>query len=172
MGRLIDDLLDFSRLGRQKMGATEVDMAALARGEFESLTRDVPGRKPRLDFRPLPLAHGDPAMLRQVFANLIGNAIKFSRLEPEPVVEVGSRPGDRETVYYVKDNGVGFDERYIHKLFGVFQRLHSEEEFEGTGVGLALVQRVIQRHGGRVWAEGKLRQGATFYFTLPLQNHT
>jgi PAS domain S-box-containing protein len=169
MGRLIDDLLDFSRLGRQRMGAAEVDMAALARSAFESLTRDVPGRKPRLDLQPLPPTHGDPAMLRQVFANLIGNAIKFSRLESEPVVEVGSHPGDRETVYYVRDNGVGFDERYIHKLFGVFQRLHSEEEFEGTGVGLALVQRVIQRHGGRVWAEGKLRQGATFYFTLPVQ---
>ena len=107
-------------------------------------------------------------MLRQVFANLIGNAVKFTRHAATPGIEVGCQSGAGETTYYVKDNGVGFDEKYAHKLFGVFQRLHSEDEFEGTGVGLGpLVQRVIRRHGGRVWAESKPGRGATFYFTLP-----
>ncbi len=168
MGQLIDDLLDFSRLGRQKMGPTEVDMASLARAEFQNQILATPGTAARLELGPLNAAHGDPAMLRQVFANLLSNAIKFSRPQPMPVVEVGCRPGNGETTYYVKDNGVGFDEKYRHKLFGVFQRLHSEAEFEGTGVGLALVQRVIQRHGGKVWAESKPNQGATFFFTLPI----
>ncbi len=171
MGQLIDDLLDFSRLGRQKMGSTEVDMTALARSEFEHQTRDLKDRVPRLDLRPLPPTQGDPAMLRQVFANLLGNAIKFSRHNPTATVEIGSQSGAEGDVYYVKDNGVGFDDRYLHKLFGVFQRLHGEAEFEGTGVGLALVKRVILRHGGKVWAESKLQEGATFYFTLPTDRH-
>ncbi|HTH47593.1 MAG TPA: ATP-binding protein, partial [Candidatus Limnocylindria bacterium] len=172
MGQLIDDLLVFSRLGRQKMGNAEIDMAALARSEYENQVRAMPGTRARIELGPLTPAHGDQAMLRQVFANLLANALKFSRLQAEPVVEVGSRPAPRETTYYVKDNGVGFDEKYRHKLFGVFQRLHSEEEFEGTGVGLALVQRVVQRHGGKVWAEGKPNQGATFYFSLPVSDPT
>jgi len=167
MGRLIDDLLAFSRLGRQKMGTTNVDMTALAQVEFDNLTRAPAGAIPRFELHPLPVAHGDPSMLRQVFANLIGNAIKFSRTRKDPVVEVGSKPGNGEITYYIKDNGAGFDARYAHKLFGVFQRLHSEEEYEGTGVGLALVHRVIHRHGGRVWAESKLGEGATFSFSLP-----
>jgi len=169
MGRLIDDLLAFSRLGRQKMASKPLDMTSLARAEFENQTRAAPGAAPRFELHALPPAHGDPAMLGQVFANLLGNAIKFSRHQPAPVIEVGGRRGEGEEVYYVKDNGAGFDERHSDKLFGVFQRLHSEAEFEGTGVGLALVQRVIHRHGGRVWAEGKPSQGATFYFTLPTQ---
>ena len=111
-------------------------------------------------------------MLRQVFANLLGNAVKFSRHQPAPVIEVGGSSRDGENTYYVKDNGAGFDEEYRDKLFGVFQRLHSEEEFEGTGVGLALVQRVIHRHGGKVWAESKPGLGATFYFTLPTPKET
>jgi PAS domain S-box-containing protein len=167
MGTLIDDLLAFSRLGRQKMAATRIDMTSMVRVEFETLTRAAPEAAPRFELHPLPPAVGDPAMLRQVFANLLGNAIKFSHKHAHPVIEVGSRSGDREITYSVKDNGVGFDEQYRHKLFGVFQRLHSEAEFEGTGVGLALVQRVIHRHGGRVWAESKPDEGATFFFTLP-----
>jgi light-regulated signal transduction histidine kinase (bacteriophytochrome) len=185
MGELIDDLLAFSRLGRQHMQNTSIDMTDLAGAVFESLTSAAPESAPRFELKPLPPARGDPAMLRQVFANLIGNAIKYGRRQPDPVIEVGWIAGAPpakgaeeaaaseagvarvETTYYVKDHGVGFDEKYRHKLFGVFQRLHSEEEFEGTGVGLALVQRIIHRHGGQVWAEGKLNEGATFYFTLP-----
>lgn len=167
MGRLIDDLLAFSRMGRQKMGSTLIDMTSLVRGEFENLTHAAPASALRFDLQPLPPVEGDPAMLRQVFANLLANAIKFSRQQANPMIEVGSRSGEGEITFHVKDNGVGFDEKYGHKLFGVFQRLHSEEEFEGTGVGLALVQRVIHRHGGRVWAESKLKEGATFFFTLP-----
>ncbi len=167
MGRLIDDLLAFSRMGRQQMQRTPVDMTALARGVYENLTGALPGATPRFELQRLPPARGDPAMLRQVFANLNGNAVKFSRHQAAPLIEVGGSSGVGENTYYVKDNGAGFDEQYRDKLFGVFQRLHSEEEFEGTGVGLALVQRVIHRHGGKVWAEGKTGAGATFYFTLP-----
>ena len=167
MGRLIDDLLAFSRMGRQQMQRNPVDMADLARGVFENLTSAAPGTAPRFELQPLPTAQGDAAMLRQVFANLLGNAVKFSRHQAAPVIDVGGSSRDGENTYYVKDNGAGFDEQYRHKLFGVFQRLHSEEEFEGTGVGLALVQRVIHRHGGKVWAESKPGLGAIFYFTLP-----
>ncbi|HEV2692664.1 MAG TPA: PAS domain S-box protein [Verrucomicrobiae bacterium] len=166
MGRLIDDLLTFSRLGRAHMAKAEIDTTALARSVFENLTETGP--VPRFELKPLPPTQGDLGMLRQVFVNLLSNAIKFTRHQPAPLIEVGSRNGEAVTVYFVKDNGVGFDEKYGHKLFGVFQRLHSEDEFEGTGVGLALVQRVIQRHGGKVWAEAKPNQGATFYFTLPI----
>jgi PAS domain S-box-containing protein len=166
MGQLIDDLLAFSRMGRQQMRATPIDMTDLARDVFENLTRDAPEHVPRFNLMPLPPASGDPAMLRQVFANLIGNALKFTRYQPSPVIEVGGWSGEKMT-YYVKDNGIGFDGEYSHKLFGIFQRLHSEEEFEGTGVGLALIKRVVHRHGGTVNAEGKPNQGATFYFTLP-----
>ena len=167
MGHLIDDLLKFSRLGREQMKRSPVDMTALARDAFENLTRAAPESAPRFELKPLPLAQGDLGMLRQVFANLLGNAVKFTRNQAVPVIEVGVSEADGEIAYYVKDNGVGFDEKYGHKLFGVFQRLHSEEEFEGTGVGLALVQRVIQRHGGKVWAQGKPNEGAIFQFTVP-----
>ena len=173
MGHLIDDLLAFSRLGRKGMEHTTVDIADLARTAFQSLTRAArfvnEAPVPRLDVKPLPLANGDHAMLRQVFVNLLGNAIKFTRHKPAPVIEIGGESGVDATTYYVKDNGVGFDQKFSHKLFGVFQRLHSESQFEGTGVGLALVQRVIHRHEGKVWAEGKVGEGATFYFTLPIR---
>ncbi len=172
MGRLIDDLLAFSRLGREQMSRAPVDMTALGQAVFENLTRTATVAPPRFDLKPLPPAQGDLAMLRQVFTNLISNAVKFSRHNPNPTVEVGGSNGDGEMTYYVKDNGVGFDEKYAHKLFGVFQRLHSEAEFEGTGVGLALVQRIVRRHGGRVWAESKLGTGATFYFTLPVRKES
>ncbi len=166
MGRLIDDLLAFSRLGRQSLAKTAVDMTSLAEDEFAKAAETVE-RSPCLQLQLLPQANGDAGMLRQVFANLIRNAVKFSNRNPSPLIEIGFRMIDGQNVYFVKDNGVGFDEKYAHKLFLVFQRLHSEEEFEGTGVGLALVQRVVCRHGGRVWAEGIPGEGATFSFCLP-----
>jgi PAS domain S-box-containing protein len=170
MGQLIDDLLAFSRLGRQQMENISIDMSVLARTAFESVaaTACTSVRMVRFELKSIPPARGDLALLRQVFANLIGNAVKYSSKQAAPVVEVGGWSGDGETTYYVKDNGVGFDEKFSHKLFGVFQRLHSEEEFEGTGVGLAIVQRVIHRHGGKVRAESRLGSGAAFYFTLPI----
>ena len=167
MGRLIDGLLAFSRTSRQRTELVDVDMTELALAEFEHQTGHAPGMPPRLNLQPLPPAQGDPTMLRQVFANLIGNAVKFTRDQQAPVIEVGSTTGDGATTYYVKDNGAGFDDKYKHKLFGVFQRLHTAEEFEGTGIGLALVQRIVRRHGGKVWAEGKPGAGATIYFSLP-----
>jgi PAS domain S-box-containing protein len=170
MGQLIDDLLGFSRLGRQTMSITEVDLGALVSGVFDGMVHGIASRVPRLQLQPLPPVPGDVAMLRQVFANLIGNSVKFSRRQPDPVIEVGGRVDEGHVTCFVRDNGVGFDSRYAHKLFQVFQRLHSEEEFEGTGVGLAIVHRVIQRHGGRVWAEGAPGKGATFSFTLPLRS--
>ncbi len=167
MGQLVDDLLGFSRLGRQKLESARIDMTALAKAVFDEQAAQAPHRTLRLDLQSLPPAAGDPAMIRVVMSNLVANAVKFSRDRDPAVIEIGSRQVDAQTVYYVKDNGVGFDMSYVHKLFGVFQRLHSSEEFEGTGVGLALVQRVILRHGGRVWAEGKVGEGATLSFTLP-----
>jgi signal transduction histidine kinase len=168
MGQLIDDLLAFSRLGRKEIATARVDMTELARLVADELRRgegDRNGLELRID--SLVPAHGDRALLRQVLSNLLQNALKFTRGRPNARIEVGSRPDGNETVYYVKDNGAGFDARYVDKLFGVFQRLHSAEEFDGTGVGLAIVKRIVQRHGGRVWAEGQLNEGATFYFSLP-----
>ncbi len=169
MGQLIDDLLDFSRLGRQELKAMKCDLTALTQNVFDSLESPLRSRVKQFNLKQLPPAYGDPAMLRQVLFNLIANAVKFSRHAPSPALEIGGTAGDGLNTYYVKDNGVGFDPRYVHKLFGVFQRLHSESEFEGTGVGLALVQRIIHRHGGKVWAEGRVNAGATFYFTLQTQ---
>jgi light-regulated signal transduction histidine kinase (bacteriophytochrome) len=166
MGELIDDLLAFSRLGRVEIHPAPIDMAALAGSTFLELTE--PRQRQRIEFRvaPLPPATGDPALLRQVWSNLLANAVKFSARQERASIEVrAGREGDA-VVYSVRDDGAGFDMRYVDKLFGVFQRLHSAREFEGTGVGLAIVQRVIHRHGGRVWAEGAPGKGATFYFTL------
>ena len=130
--------------------------------------QEATGGRP-IDWRlePLPHVPGDRALMRQVWFNLLANAVKFTRQQERPVIEVGCRQEGDETVFYVKDNGVGFDMKYVDKIFEVFQRLHGDEEFEGTGVGLALVKRIIGRHGGRIWAEGKVDRGATFYFTLP-----
>jgi len=167
MGHLIDDLLAFSKMSRQPAESAPIDVTALARAVFAECAAQAPGRQLEFKVQPLPPARGDRAMLRQVLQNLCSNAIKYTRPRAVAQIEIGGRPEGEKNLYYVKDNGVGFDMKYAGKLFGVFQRLHAEDMFEGTGVGLALVQRVIHRHGGRVWAEAKLNEGATFYFTLP-----
>ncbi|HEX3034210.1 MAG TPA: GAF domain-containing protein, partial [Thermodesulfobacteriota bacterium] len=167
MSQLIDDLLAFSRLNRQEIVLSEVKMEKLVKDIFEELKFAISERNLEFNVKVLPNAYGDRAMIRQVFINLLSNAIKFTRSKGRAIIEIGSRIEDQQNVYYVKDNGVGFDMQYVDKLFGVFQRLHMMEEFEGTGVGLAIVRRVIHRHGGQVWAEGKVGEGAAFYFTLP-----
>lgn len=167
MGRLIDDLLTFSRLGRQQMMKTKIDMGALAGSVFEELIGQETKRKIKFTILPTPPVYGDNSMIRQVFVNLLSNAIKFTRTREETLIEFGYLPELGDGTYYISDNGVGFNMQYAGKLFGVFQRLHSAREFEGTGVGLALVYRIIARHGGRIWAESTLNQGATFYFSLP-----
>jgi PAS domain S-box-containing protein len=167
MGQLIDDLLAFSRLGRQHLAPKDIDMTALALSAFQTLLATNSAETPQLRIKTLSPMRGDPVMLRQVFVNLLENAIKFTSKRKDAAIEVGGWVTQGENVYYVKDNGVGFDEKYSDKLFGVFQRLHAENEFSGTGVGLALVQRIVLRHSGRVWAESKLGEGATFYFAIP-----
>jgi PAS domain S-box-containing protein len=169
MRELINDLLAFARLARRAPDVSEVDMTALARSTFEEMA--AAAGNPQVDFtlHPLGATRGDPSMLHQVFANLLSNALKFTRNSPQPRIEVGCVVERNENVYHVRDNGAGFDMQYAHKLFSVFQRLHPAEEFEGTGVGLAIVQRIVFRHGGRVWAEGRPGEGAAFYFTLPSQ---
>jgi light-regulated signal transduction histidine kinase (bacteriophytochrome) len=142
-------------------------METLVRNVVQELENNLGDRKVEWDLKPLPATRADRALMQQVWVNLLGNALKFTRRQEAAVIEVGCRPAGDEDVYYVRDNGVGFDTQFAHKLFGVFQRLHRYEEFEGTGVGLALVQRIVQRHGGRVWAEGQVNGGACFYFTLP-----
>lgn len=167
MSRLIEDLLAFSRTARTEMNAIAVNLDAAIdklRAEFQC---DCKGREVAWDVQPLPTVNGDPEMLRLVFTNLIANALKYTRPRPQARIEIGVQPADTETVLYVRDNGVGFDPQYSHKLFGVFQRLHSAKEFDGTGIGLAIVRRIVTRHGGRAWAEGSLGQGATFYISLP-----
>jgi len=166
-GQLIDGLLNFSRVGRQALARVPVDLTALAERVVADL-RQTEGSVPvEVVVTPLPPASGDAALLRHVFINVIDNAFKFSAKRAHPRVEIGAEQNGSEVAYYVKDNGVGFDMQYANKLFGVFQRLHRHDEFEGTGVGLALAQRIVQRHGGRIWAEGKVNEGATFFFTLP-----
>jgi PAS domain S-box-containing protein len=168
MGRLIDDLLTFSRLGRQKVESGRIDMEAMARKVFEELTAVEPGHVIQFNLQSIPPAFGSEAMIRQVWVNLIGNAVKFTGKRERAEIEIGVEPGEAgEQVYFVRDNGAGFDMRYADKLFGVFQRLHTHEEFPGTGVGLALVQRIVHRHGGHVWGEGEIEKGATFRFTIP-----
>jgi len=169
MGQLIDDLLAFSRLGRTDLMTGPVDMKELTQVIADEVRRGDTARQGSLEITiaPLPPARGDRGLLRQVLSNLLQNAAKFTRERPSAHIEVGSLPDGGQTVYFVKDNGAGFDARYADKLFGVFQRLHSTEQFDGTGVGLAIVKRIVQRHGGRVWAEGAVDQGATFYFALP-----
>lgn len=148
------------------MNVSPIDMNGLVADVLETMKTPQGGAKTVIHVAALPPAHGDPALIRQVLANLLENAAKFSRNKPAPTIEVGSIERDGEQVYFVKDNGVGFDMKYYGKLFGVFQRLVGEKEFEGTGVGLAIVNRLITRHGGRVWAEAEPGEGATFFFTL------
>jgi PAS domain S-box-containing protein len=167
MGKLIDDLLSFSRIGRRELLMNEIDMKDLVRSVCNKLRSANPGRNIEVQIDELPRAFGDQAMVRQALVNLVSNALKFTRPREKAVIEISGGREDGENVYSIKDNGVGFDMQYADKLFGVFQRLHSTEEFEGTGVGLAIVQRIIHRHGGRTWAEGIVGEGATFYFTLP-----
>jgi PAS domain S-box-containing protein len=167
MGELIENLLSFSQLGRQEISVSSIDMGAMAQQVFDELVPE--NEKEEITFRilPIPDATGDPSMVRQIWVNLIGNAIKFSSRSEKREIEIGSMIEKDETIYYIRDTGAGFDMSYVDKLFGVFQRLHTLNEFEGTGVGLAIVHRVINRHNGRIWAVSKLNQGSCFYFTLP-----
>ncbi|MCK9209902.1 MAG: PAS domain S-box protein [Ignavibacteriaceae bacterium] len=177
MGQLIDDILSFSRVGRKEIGLSEINMEKLTKDVLSELKSDSDGRKIKIEVKLLPNVHADVSMIRQVLVNLLSNAIKFTNTRAGALIEVGcntsissdkrDKSGLVENVYYVKDNGVGFDMTYANKLFGVFQRLHGVEEFDGTGIGLAIVKRVIDKHGGRVWAEGKVNEGAMFSFTLP-----
>ncbi|HEX9023506.1 MAG TPA: ATP-binding protein [Geobacteraceae bacterium] len=168
MGVLIDDLLSFSRMGRAELMKIRVDFTDLVEDVINSFREETAGRSVTWEIASLPVVEGDLAMLRLVMVNLLANALKFTRSRTPALIGIGAitdRPG--ETVFYVRDNGVGFDMKYADKLFGLFQRLHSTGEFEGTGVGLANVQRIVRRHGGRVWAEGEPDHGATFWFSLP-----
>jgi signal transduction histidine kinase len=169
MGALIDDLLTLSRLGRRELERDHVDVAALAQEAYDELCQARPDRcdAVSLTVQSLPDAVGDRSMIRHVLTNLLSNALKFAQDEDPPRIEVGTTNPDGKPVFFVRDNGVGFDPEYADKLFGVFERLHDEDAFEGTGVGLALVERIVRRHGGSVWAEGRPGEGATIYFTLP-----
>ena len=167
MGRLIEDILELSRLGRAKMTVANLEMGEIIKDVWKELKAVDSERNITLTIHSIPAGYGDKTLIRQVYANLLANAVKFTKNHDSAHIEVGGSAENNEDIYYVKDNGVGFDMQYYDKLFGIFQRLHSVEDFEGTGVGLATVQRIIHRHGGRVWAEGKENEGATFYFSLP-----
>ncbi len=167
MNRLIDDLLNLSRLGRQALKPNSLNMGKIFRESWDELCQSAPERKGDLHMGKLHAVSGDESLMKQVAANILSNAFKFTRDRKPAVIEINSALSDNEIVFSVKDNGVGFEMKFYDKLFGIFQRLHSEREYEGTGVGLTIVQRIIQRHGGQVWAEGKIGKGATFYFSLP-----
>jgi light-regulated signal transduction histidine kinase (bacteriophytochrome) len=166
MGNLIDDLLALSRLGRQSLNKQQVAPADVVRQALVDLRLEQDGRQVEVVVGDLPACEADPALLRQVFVNLLSNALKFTRSRELAHIEVGWDNEDAGGAYFVRDNGVGFDMQYVGKLFRVFQRLHRAEEYEGTGVGLAIVQLIVNRHGGRAWAEAELERGATFYFTI------
>ena len=166
MGELIDDLLAFSRLSRQPVNKRTVNTADLIHQVLETLRNDLDGREVEIEIGKLPVCQGDPALLKQVWMNLLSNALKFTRKREVARIEIGCNESGSEKIFFVKDNGVGFEMQYADKLFGVFQRLHRTEEYEGTGVGLAIVQRIIRRHGGRVWTESEPNVGTAFYFTF------
>jgi light-regulated signal transduction histidine kinase (bacteriophytochrome) len=167
MSRLIDDILAFSRIGRATLSPVEVDMEAIARTAYKDLEAARTGRSIEFRLGSLPKAHADPGMMERIFTNLLDNAIKYSAPTANAIIDVTGQIENGEAVYVVKDNGVGFDMRFVGKLFGVFQRLHRPSEFSGTGIGLSIVKRIATRHGGRVWAEGKLDHGTTVGFSLP-----
>jgi light-regulated signal transduction histidine kinase (bacteriophytochrome) len=166
MGHLIDDLLAFSRLSRQALNKQAIATGDLVRQVLADLGAEQEGRHVEIVMGELPPCQADPGLLRQVWMNLLSNALKYTRKREVARIEIGWQKQDGESVYYVRDNGAGFDMQYADKLFGVFQRLHRAQEYEGTGVGLAIVQRIVHRHGGRVWAEGRVDHGATFFFAL------
>jgi light-regulated signal transduction histidine kinase (bacteriophytochrome) len=169
MGELIDDLLDFSRVGRAEIRGVSIDLVELVRDVIRSLEMAIAGRSIVWQIASLPRVIGDISLCKQVLTNLIDNAIKYSRGRDPATIEIGSAGEEAgRAILFVRDDGVGFDMQYAHKLFGVFQRLHRPEEFDGTGIGLATVRRIVSRHGGRVWAESASNEGATFYFTLEL----
>jgi len=167
MGYLIDDLLAFSRMGKREIVKTKVDTMKLVEEIINEMSLQNNDKNINWKIGSLHSVNADINTIRQVWINLISNAIKYSAKKDQQQIEIGSATRNGQIVFYVKDNGVGFDESYKHKLFKVFQRLHDAEEFEGTGVGLALVEKIVSKHGGKVWAEGKLNEGACFYFSLP-----
>jgi signal transduction histidine kinase len=168
MGILIDDLLAFSRVGRAELKKTDVNLDELVQETLRDFQGETKERNIVWEIHPLPPVRADPALLRMVLVNLISNAVKFTGARAEAKIEIGCAPnGNDETVTFIRDNGAGFDPKYTEKLFGVFERLHSQDEFEGTGIGLANVQRIIHRHGGRTWADSVVDGGATFYFSIP-----
>ena len=167
MGNLIDDLLSFSRMGRQDIIKSTIDTQRMVQEIIADLNTKNDGHNISWKIHPLPHTYGDISALRQVWINFISNAIKYSRNTAQPLIEISSFMHERQTAFLIKDNGVGFDAKYKNKLFKVFQRLHSASEFEGTGVGLAIVEKIISKHDGKIWAEAEVGKGASFYFSLP-----
>jgi light-regulated signal transduction histidine kinase (bacteriophytochrome) len=166
MGQLLEDLLSLSRMGRQELRKQSCGLNCLVDEVVTGLKPEIQNREVEWRIAELPAVNCDPALMKQVLVNLLSNALKFTRTRQPAVIEIGQTTVDSEPAIFVRDNGVGFSMKYADKLFGIFQRLHRQQDFEGTGVGLAIVQRIVNRHGGRVWAEAELNQGATFYFTL------
>jgi signal transduction histidine kinase len=169
MGHLIDDLLAFSKLGRKPISGSEINMQEMVSALCAEISKENLDRQIEFTIHPLTPIYGDPSLINQVWINLIGNSVKYSKNKTKSIIEIGCYQKDDQTVYYIKDNGAGFDMKYYNKLFGVFQRLHGQDEFEGTGIGLAIVQKIVTRHNGIVWGESVLNEGANFYFSLPNQ---
>jgi signal transduction histidine kinase len=167
MGHLIDDLLAFSKLGRKTISGSEIDMQEMVSTLCDEISKENPDQQIEFKIHPITPINGDPSLIHQVWINLISNSVKFSKYKPKTIIEIGCYQKDDQTVYYVKDNGAGFDMKYYNKLFGVFQRLHGQDEFEGTGIGLAIVQKIVTRHNGLAWGESVLNEGASFNFSMP-----
>jgi two-component system, chemotaxis family, sensor kinase Cph1 len=166
MGLLVDELLNLARVGRHALNRRPIQLNAIVAEVIAILQPDISGRQVEWIVADLPTVACDPILVKQIFQNLLANALKFTRSRTSTIIEVGCGEKDGQTVFRVRDNGIGFNMKYVDKLFGVFQRLHRAEDFEGTGIGLATVQRIVNKHGGRVWAEGELDKGAAFHFTL------